>query len=72
MTNLLKEALAEVANLPEAAQEKIGGELLSHLDKLRQLRAKIDKGLRSLDRGAGRELDIKEVIQRAHAQHGKA
>jgi hypothetical protein len=72
MSNLIKEAMAEVASLPEATQDKIGEELLSHIDKLRRLRAKIDKGVRSLDRGEGRELHISEIIQRARAHHGDA
>jgi Arc/MetJ-type ribon-helix-helix transcriptional regulator len=72
MTNVLKEAIAEVARLPEAAQDKIGEELLLHVDKLRRLRAKLDKGIQSLDRGEGRELDIEDVTKRARAQHGRA
>jgi hypothetical protein len=67
MTNVLQEAIAEVARLPEAAQDKIGEELLLHVDKLRRLRAKVSKGLASLDRGEGRELDIEEVLKRARA-----
>jgi hypothetical protein len=40
--------LAEVARLPEAAQEKIGRELLAHVEKLRSLRETIN---RSIERG---------------------
>jgi hypothetical protein len=72
MTDVLKEAIAEVTRLPEAAQDKIGEELLLHVDKLRRLQAKLDKGIVSLDRGEGRELDIRDVIKRARAQHGRA
>jgi hypothetical protein len=72
MTRTLKEAIAEVESLPEAAQEHIGKELLQHVDKLRRLRSKLDKGVQSLDRGEGRELDIKSVLKRARAQHGRA
>jgi hypothetical protein len=67
MTNVLQEAIEEVSRLPEAAQDKIGEELLLHVDKLRRLRAKVIKGLASLDRGEGRELDIDEVLKRARA-----
>jgi Arc/MetJ-type ribon-helix-helix transcriptional regulator len=72
MTKTLKEAMAEITRLPEATQEKIGEDLLLHLDKLRRLRAKIEKGIESLDRGEGRQLDIDDVIRRARANHGSA
>lgn len=72
MTNLIKEAMQEVATLPKATQDKIGEELLTHIDKLRRLRGKIDEGIRSLDRGEGRELHISEIIRRARAQHDDA
>jgi hypothetical protein len=71
MTNALREAMEEAANLPEAAQEKIGEDLMIHIEKLRRLRAKLDKGIASLERGEGRELDIEDVIQRARAQYGR-
>jgi Arc/MetJ-type ribon-helix-helix transcriptional regulator len=72
MTKTLKEAMAEITRLPETTQEKIGEDLLLHLDKLRRLRAKIEKGIESLDRGEGRQLDIDDVIRRARANHGSA
>jgi len=70
MTKVLKEAIDEVSALPEADQEKIGRGLLSHVEKLRRLRAEIDKGIRSLDAGKGKELDIEDFIRKAHARHG--
>jgi hypothetical protein len=69
MTELLQKAFAEAARLPEAEQERLGRDLLAHIEKLRGLREGIDKGLRSLDAGAGRELDIEAVIARAHRKH---
>jgi hypothetical protein len=72
MTNALKEAIAEVETLPEAAQQKIGQELLLHVDKVRRLRSELEKGIRSLDHGEGRGLDIEDVIKRGRAQHGSA
>ena len=69
MTRTLEKAFAEAANLPEAAQEQIGRDLLAHIRKLRRLRADINKGLRSLDAGKGRELDIEEVLRRARSKH---
>ena len=71
MTKLLEEAMARVAALPSAAQEKIGEELLSHVKKVERLRADLDKGIRSLDRGEGKPLDIEDVIRRARAQYGR-
>lgn len=62
--------MQEVANLPPAAQEKIGEELMLHVEKLRRLRTKLDRGVASLQRGEGRELDIEDVIKRARAQYG--
>ena len=72
MTKLLEEAVAKVASLPEADQERIGRDVLSHVEKLRHLRAELDKGINSLERGEGKELDMEEFIRRAHQRHGRA
>jgi hypothetical protein len=72
MVKTLERAMAEVERLPAAVQERIGRELLAHVEKLRGLRADIAKGIRSLDRGAGRELDIEDVIKRARRRNAKA
>jgi hypothetical protein len=72
MVRTLERAMAEVERLPADVQERIGRELLAHLEKLRSLRADIAKGIRSLDRGAGRELDIEDVIKRARRRNAKA
>ena len=69
MTKALREAVAEIERLPDAVQEKIGRQVLHHVEKLRALRADIDMGLRSLDAGTGKELDMRDVISRAHARH---
>jgi hypothetical protein len=63
MIKSLELAIAEVANLPEADQERIGRRLLLHIEKLRQLRAEVDKGIRSLDSGAGRPFDVEEFLR---------
>ena len=70
MVKTLEQAIAEVTNLPEVDQEQIGRKLLSHVEKLRQLRADIDVGIRSLDAGEGRPLDIEEFLQQANEGHG--
>jgi hypothetical protein len=71
MTRMLEEAMSRVATLPAAAQEKIGEELLLHVEKVERLRAELEKGVQSLDRGEGRELDIEDAIKRARAQYGQ-
>jgi len=67
---ILETAMAEIASLPEADQEKIGHELLAHVEKLRSLRTEIDKGIHSLDAGRGKKLNIEDVIRRARERHG--
>jgi hypothetical protein len=42
---ILERALAEVARLPEAAQEKIGWALLTHVEKLRSLQQTINRSI---------------------------
>ena len=69
MTELLETAMAEASTLPEAAQDEIGRELLSYIERLRWLRAEIDKGIRSLDAGEGRELDIDSFLKEMHQRH---
>jgi hypothetical protein len=71
MTKVLEEAIAEVAALPEAAQEQIGRELLAHVRKLHALRADIEEGIRSLDAGEGQELDLQDLLKRARQSHGR-
>jgi hypothetical protein len=63
MVKSLEQAIAEVAALPDADQEQIGRQLLSHVEKLRSLREELDKGTRSLDAGTGKAVDIDEFIR---------
>jgi hypothetical protein len=72
MVKVLEQAIAEVASLPAADQEQIGRSLLSHIEKLRKLRAEIDKGLRSLDAGKGEPLDVEEFIRQSNAKHDRS
>jgi len=72
MVKTLEQALAQVAVLPDHDQEQIGRQLLSHIEKLRQLREDIDKGIRSLDAGVGSALDIEEFLDQLHARHGQS
>lgn len=68
----LDEAIAKAHELPEADQERIGRELNDYIDHLRALRSDISAGVRSLDAGLGRKLDIEDVIGRARAAHARA
>jgi hypothetical protein len=67
----LTDAVAKAALLPLSDQERIGRELNRHVDNLSVLREKLDHGIRSLDAGLGRELDIEEVIARANAAYAR-
>jgi hypothetical protein len=71
MTKVLEQAIAEVERLPEADREKIGRQLLSHVEKLRRLRAELDRGIASLDAGKGQPLDIEDFIAEQNAQHAE-
>ena len=70
MANALKKAVQEVQRLPLSDQEAIGRQMLLHVEKLRVLRDDIDRGLRSLNAGKGKPVEIREVLSRArrHAQ----
>jgi hypothetical protein len=71
MVKTLELAFSKAAALPEAAQEKIGREVIDYIDKLNALRADIESGIRQLDAGEGRELDIDDVLRRARKAHAK-
>ena len=72
MVKTLQKAIAEVASLPDADQEEIGRKLLSHVEKLRRLRADIDAGIRSLDEGKGKTIDIEQFIEKMNRDHGRS
>ena len=70
MVKTLEQVFAEVSNLPDADQEQIGRKLLSHVEKLKVLRRDIDEGIRSLDAGEGRPLDIEEFLRQKNQTRG--
>ena len=72
MAKSLELAIAEVANLSDADQEQIGRRLLSHVEKLGKLRAEVDKGIRSLDQGEGRPLDVEQFLREKNQRYGGA
>ena len=69
MTELLQEAIDKVSALPEATQQSIAEDLLAHVENVEHLRAELQKGIDSLDRGEGQELDIEHVIRTARAAY---
>lgn len=71
MGTALKLAMTKAADLPEAAQEQLGRELLERIQALTQLRADIDVGIRELNAGLGEELDIEKLIEQLHDEHAR-
>jgi hypothetical protein len=71
MGTALKLAMAKAADLPEAAQEQLGRELLERIETLTQLRAEIDVGVKELDVGLGEELDVDGLLDQLHAEHAR-
>lgn len=71
MTKTLEMAIAKVSELPEAAQDEIGRQLLEHLESLAQLRAELQIGIDELDAGLGRPLDIDDVKRRGRERLAK-
>jgi hypothetical protein len=71
MVKTLEQAIAEVTTLPAADQEQIGRKLLTHVEKLRELRRDIDRGISSLDAGEGKPLDIEEFLRQANKGDGR-
>jgi hypothetical protein len=70
MVKTLELAISRAADLPEAAQEQLGRELLLRIDTLTQLRREVEAGIRELDAGLGEELDVEELLKHLHAEHG--
>ena len=70
MVKTLELAISKAAELPEAAQEQLGRELLERIDTLAKLRAQIEIGLQQLDEGRGEELDLEALLRQARRDHG--
>jgi len=68
---ILTDAIEKAARLPEADQESIARSISDYVDSLQRLRAELQKGVRSLAAGKGKELTIEAVIVRARAEHAK-
>jgi hypothetical protein len=68
MVKTLERAFAEIATLPEEAQEEIGRRMLQQVEALRALRADIEEGIRSLEEEGAHELDFEEFLKEMHAR----
>jgi hypothetical protein len=71
MTSTLELAIAKASELPEAAQDMIGLEILERIATMAALRADIQTGVDQLDAGLGRELDIEEFLAEMHREHAQ-
>jgi len=68
MTKTLERAIAEATTLPDAAQDKIGRDLLAYLAKLRSLRETIDASIAG--GGSHTDEEIEAFTERVHADAG--
>jgi hypothetical protein len=68
-TKTLKLAMDKAAKLPRSAQEEIARDVLERLSTMDQLRAALKIGIRQLDAGLGRRLDIRAVLVRARREY---
>jgi dihydroneopterin aldolase len=69
MTKLLEKAIQKVSALPEAAQESIAEDLIAHVENVEHLRAELQKGINSLDRDQGQDIDIEQLIKVARTEY---
>jgi len=72
MANAIERAVEALARLPASDQERLGRQLLSHIEKLLALRVEIDMGSRALEAAAGDTLDVEEFLRRQNERHGRA
>ncbi|HEY4920936.1 MAG TPA: hypothetical protein VII40_12595 [Xanthobacteraceae bacterium] len=70
MAKSVERALEALARLPESDQERMGRQLLSHIEKLLALRGEIDKGSHALEAAAGDTLDVEDFLHRQNERHG--
>ena len=70
-TKTLELAMSKASALTEAAQEKIGRDVLESVEALARLRAEVEIGIRELDAGLGEELRMSDVIEQARKEHDR-
>ena len=71
MAKAVETAIEALRSLPERDQERMGRQLLWHIEKLLALRLEIDKGSHALDQAAGDALDVDEFLRRQNEHHGR-
>ena len=71
MTKTLAAAIKKVKELPDETQERFGFEIIDRVAAWHELREKIEKGIRELDAGLGRELSEKDLRAMVRKRHGK-
>jgi hypothetical protein len=62
--------MSKAQNLPEAAQEEIGRDVLLRIEELEELRAKIRVGVAALDAGKSGPLDLRKIKAEARRRYG--
>jgi hypothetical protein len=67
----LQLAIRKAQNLPEAAQEELGRDVLLRIQELEDLRAKIRVGVEELDAGQGGPLDMRQIKAEARRHYGE-
>jgi len=72
MSETFQTAVQEVATLSEVDQESIGRSMLSHVEKLAQLRTEIKRGIVSLDVKKGKPLSLETFLSLARMRYAKA
>ena len=65
----LQLAIHKAQNLPEAAQEELGRDVLLRIQEIEELRAKIRVGVAELDAGKGSPLDTRKIKAEARRQY---
>jgi hypothetical protein len=50
----------------------MGGQLLSYIEKLLQLRIEVERGARVLEGETGEPLDVDDFLRRQNERHGRA
>ena len=65
----LQLAISKAQNLPEAAQEELGRDVLLRIKELEELRAKIRVGVAELDAGKNGPLDMRQIKAEARRQY---
>ena len=71
MTSTLELAIEKAPQLPEAAQDLLGREMLERIQVVIALRAELQVGIDELDAGLGEELDVAELISELNEEHAR-